>query len=71
MKKGILIAIIIIILGLAAYGLITQKSGKRESIEPAPQNSVEAPTQPSPAPATTIDINDNLDQALQDLEQIE
>jgi hypothetical protein len=71
MKKGIFIAAVIIFLGLAGYVFVGQKSMKRESGEPAPQKSIEAPAQPIPAPATAIDINDNLDQALQDLEMIE
>jgi len=71
MKKGILIAIIIILLGLAGYVFVGQKSVKRESVQSAPQKSVEAPAQPSSSPAAVIDTNDNLDQALQDLDQIE
>jgi len=73
MKKGILIAAIIVLLGLAGYVFVAQKFVKRESVEPAPQKSVEAPVQPpsvSSSPAT-IDTNDNLDEALKDLDQIE
>jgi flagellar basal body-associated protein FliL len=69
MKKGILIAIIIIILSLAGYVFVVKKSANRESIQTAPQKSAAPPVQPSPAAA--IDTNDNLDQALQDLGQIE
>jgi len=69
MKKIYLIAIIIILLGLAGYVFVAKKPLKRGSVEPAPQKAVETPTQPTPA--ATIDTNDNLDEALKDLDQIE
>jgi len=69
MKKSILIAIVIILLGFAGYVFVVKKSVKRESAEPMPQKAAEAPAHPTPT--TTVDTNDNLDQALQDLEMIE
>jgi flagellar basal body-associated protein FliL len=73
MKKFIFISAVIILLGLAGYVFVVKKSVKRESVEQAPQKAAEAPAQtsPAPSPAATIDTNDNLDQALQDLDQIE
>jgi len=69
MKKIIFISAVIVLLGLAGYVFVVKKSANRESVEPAPQKAAEAPAQPTPT--TTIDSNDNLDQALQDLDQIE
>jgi hypothetical protein len=73
MKKIIFISAVIILLGVAGYVFVAQKFVKREPVQLAPQKSVEMPVQPplvSSSPAT-IDTNDNLDQALQDLDQIE
>jgi hypothetical protein len=70
MKRFILISAVIILLGLAGYVFVAKKYVKRESVGPMPQKAAEVPTQPSPAPAA-LDLNDNLDQALQDLEMIE
>jgi cell division protein FtsX len=69
MKKIIFISAVIILLGLAGYVFVVKKSVRRESAESVPQKFVEVSVQPSPAAA--IDINDNLDQALQDLDQVE
>jgi len=71
MKKIIVISVIIIFLGLAGYVFVVQKSLKRESVESAPQTSVEALPQPFSTPAATIDVNDNLDQALEDLDMLD
>lgn len=71
MKKTIFISAVIILLGLASYVFVAQKSANRESVQPASQKAAESPAQPSSSPATVIEINDNLDQALQDLGQIE
>jgi len=69
MKKSIVIAIVIILLGVAGYVFVAKKSVNREVIQPTSQKQTEALSQPSPK--TSIDTNDNLDQALQDLNQVE
>ena len=69
MKKSIVIAIVIILLGVASYVFVAQKSANRESVQPATRKSTESLAQPTPAAA--IDTNDNLDQALQDLDMVE
>jgi flagellar basal body-associated protein FliL len=75
MKKSVLVAIILVIiifLGFAGYVFVVKKSVNRESIESTPQKIVEAPVQPPSVSSSTviIDTNDNLDQALQDLDQL-
>jgi flagellar basal body-associated protein FliL len=68
MKKIIVIAIaMIILLGFAGYVFVAKKSANRESVQPA-QKETETPAQP--IPKTMIDTNDNLDEALQDLELV-
>lgn len=69
MKKVIFISAIIILLGLVGYVFVIKKSANREPLQPVSQNKTEAPSQSSSAP--TIDVNDNLDQAIQDLDQVE
>lgn len=69
MKKVIFISAIIILLGLVSYVFVIKKSVNREPLQPESQNKTEATSQLSSAPA--IDVNDNLDQAIQDLDQIE
>ncbi len=69
MKKGILITVGIVLLGFAGYVFVAQKSTNREIVQPTSQKQIEAPSQPSSA--ISIDTNDNLDQALQDLDQTE
>ena len=69
MKKSIVIAIVIILLGLAGYVFVAKKSANRGVLQPTSQKQTEALSQPSPI--TSIDTNDNLDQALQDLNQVE
>lgn len=68
MKKVIFISAIIIFLGLFTYIFIIKKYANREPLQPVSQTDTKAPPQPSPT--TTFNTNDNLDQALQDLDQI-
>lgn len=72
MKKLVIIAIAIVLLVTAGYFLVIQLSSKK----PSPQTAVEEKTPPerftlpsSQAPA--FNTNDNLDGALQDLEQLD
>lgn len=69
MKKVIFISAIIILLGLVSYIFVIKKSVNHEPPQPVLQNKTEVPSQPSSAPA--IDVNDNLNQAIQDLDQAE
>lgn len=69
MKKIIFIGTVIILFGLAGYIFITQKSANREVLQLTSQGQTEALSQPSSA--KLVDAKDNLDQALQDLDQIE
>ena len=69
MKKSIVIAIVIILLGVAGYVFVAKKSANRGVLQPTSQKQTEV--LPQPSPITSIDTNDNLDQALQDLNQVE
>jgi hypothetical protein len=70
MKKIIFIsAVIILLISFAGYLVVTKKPLEHETVELPPQKAIER-TVVQPTPKATIDINDNLDQALQDLEQI-
>jgi len=69
MKKIIFIGVVIILLGVAGYVFVANKSTNREVLQPTSQKQTEVLSQPSPI--TSIDTNDNLDQALQDLNQVE
>lgn len=69
MKKIIFISAVIILLGFVGYIFVIKKSANREPLQPISQKQTEVPSQLPPA--TAIDANDNLDQALQDLDQVE
>jgi len=69
MKKSIVIVIVIIFLGVAGYVFVAKKSANREVLQSTSQKQTEVLSQPFPI--TSIDTNDNLDQALQDLDQVE
>jgi uncharacterized protein YxeA len=68
--KKVIIAIIIILLSVVSYVFLVKESAIRKSVlQKEPAKMVEAPKET--APSITINTNDNLDEALQDLEQLE
>lgn len=68
MKKIIFISAVIILIGLVGYIFVIKKSANQEPPQPVSQNEIKVPSQPFPT--TTFDTNDNLDQALQELDHI-
>jgi uncharacterized protein YxeA len=68
--KKVIIAIIIILLSVISYVFLVKESTKQESVlQKEPAKMVEVPKETTPP--VTINTNDNLDEALQDLEQLE
>jgi uncharacterized protein YxeA len=68
--KKVIIAIIIILLSVVSYVFLVKESAIRKSVlQKEPAKMVEVPKET--APSITINTNDNLDEALQDLEQLE
>jgi uncharacterized protein YxeA len=68
--KKVIIAIIIILLSVISYVFLVKESTKQESVlQKEPAKIVEVPKETTSP--ITINTNDNLDEALQDLEQLE
>lgn len=65
MNKIIVVIIVVLIIGIGGYFLVKQ-TGKTNSLQTTLQQTVVSPTITS----STFNKNDNLDQALQDLETV-
>lgn len=65
MRKSVIILIVILLISFGIYVFVRQ-TGKTNSLQTTPQQTIASPTITS----STFNKNDNLDQALQDLETI-